>query len=141
MSTIQLNPLGNREEWSKAADDAKEAASSVAHMAGHAASAVGDMASDACCGATKEADKLAASAGAGIHSMGDRLSSNLPHDGMIGSASQSVARTVTQGGEYLESAKLSGISKDVTELVRKNPLPAVLIAAGLGWFLARRVKG
>ncbi|MGL4515064.1 MAG: hypothetical protein ACRCT8_18420 [Lacipirellulaceae bacterium] len=141
MSTTQSSTPAKREEWSKAADDAKGAASSVAHMAGHAASAVGDMASEACCGVTKEADKLAANAGAGIHSIGDRLGSNLPHDGMLGAASQSVARTVTQGGEYLESAKLSGMSKDVTELVRKNPLPAVLIAAGLGWFLARRVKG
>jgi hypothetical protein len=37
----------------------------------------------------------------------------------------------------LEEQGLSGIAEDVTEVVRRNPIPALFIAAGIGFLLAR----
>jgi hypothetical protein len=109
-------------------------------MAGHAVSAVGEMASRAASDVGRKADDLTASAGVGIQELGERLGQKVPHAGYVGSASQAVARTVKEGGEYLEGAKLSGITEDVARVIRRNPIPAILIAIGLGWFVGRTFK-
>jgi hypothetical protein len=140
MSRQTPTPRVTNQEWALAADEAKEAATSVGKMAGHASSAVGMMASQAASDVGKKADDLTASAGVGIQELGDKLSRNVPHAGAVGSASQAVARTVKEGGQYLESAKLSGITEDVARVIRRNPIPAILIAIGLGWFAGRTLK-
>ena len=140
MSNSTLTPGVNKQEWAQATDKANEAAACVGEMASHAASAVGEMASQAACDAGKKADDLTASAGASIHGLGDRLSKNAPHEGMLGRASQAVARSVQHSGEYLEDAKLSGMTEDVTQLIRRYPVPAVLLAIGLGWCIGRILK-
>ena len=140
MSNSTLTPCVNNDEWTQAAGKAQEAAASVGEMASHAGSAVGAMANQAACDVGKKADELTASAGAGIQQWGDRLSKNAPHSGVLGNASQAIARTVKDGGEYLEDAKLSGITEDIAQLVRRNPIPAVLIALGLGWFAAHKLR-
>lgn len=141
-------------EWDQAAAKSKEAAAkskealekgkdavgTVAEVAGHAASAVGTMASKAAGTVGRKADDLTAGAGAGIHGLGNTLERNLPHDGMLGSASQAVAGAVRDGGAYIEEAKLSGMTEDVTNLIRRYPVPAVLIAVGVGWMLSRVLR-
>ena len=141
MSNSILTPGVNNQEWAQAADKAKEAAASVGEMASHAASAVGAMASQAACDVGKKADDLAASAGAGIQGLGDRLSKNVPQGGVLGTVSQAVARTVKDGGKYIEDAKLSGITENIAQLIRRNPIPAVLIGFGAGWFACRKLRG
>lgn len=136
-STLSSNV---KEEWNQASSKARDTAASVGEMASQAACAVGSMASHAACDVGKKADDLTASAGIGIQELGDRLSKNTPHSGVLGSASQAVARTVKDSGEYLEGAKLSGMTEDFAQLIRKNPLPAVFIALGLGWFVARKLR-
>jgi hypothetical protein len=139
MLNSTLTPGVDKKEWAQVADNAKEAAASVGEMASHAASAVGALANQAACDVGKKADNLTASAGVGIQELGDRLSRQVPQTGVIGHASQAVARTVKDGGEYIEGAKLSGMTEDLAQLIRKNPIPAVLIAIGLGWFIGRKV--
>ena len=158
MSNTTMMPSANKQEWAptydkakEAADKTKEAAASVGELASDAACAVGAMASQAACDAGamasqaacdvgKKADNLTASAGVGIQQWGDRLSKNAPHDGVVGSASQAFAKTIREGGEYIEDAKLSGITEDLAVLIRRNPIPAVLIALGLGWMVARKLS-
>ena len=130
----------DKQEWAQAAGKAKDAASSVGEMASHATSAVGAMAGRAACDVAKEADELTASAGVCIQGLGDRLSKNTPHSGVLGNASQAVAGAVKEGGEYLQGVKLSGMTEDVAHLIRRNPIPAVLIAIGLGWFVGRKLR-
>ena len=140
MSNSTTMPSGNKQEWAPTADKAKEAAASVGELASDAACAVGAMASQAACDVGKKADDLTASAGVGIQEWGNRLSKNAPHAGVLGSASQAFARTVQDGGEYLEGAKLSGLTEDIAQLIRRNPIPAVLIAIGLGWCAACKLR-
>ena len=118
-----------KEEWNQATNKAREVAASV-----------GEMASQAACDVGKRADDLTVSAGIGIQEFGERLSKNAPHAGVLGSASQAVARSVKDGGEYLEGAKFTGLTEDVEMLIRRNPIPSVLIAIGLGWFVAHKLR-
>ena len=131
----------DKQEWAQAASKAKEAVASVGEMASHAASAVGAMARNAASDVGNEADHLAANAGTCIEQLGDRMSRNVPQDGLLGNASQAVAGAVRESGEYLHDAKLTGITADVAHVIRRNPIPAVLIALGLGWFVGRKLKG
>lgn len=140
MSKTKVAPAVHNDEWALAADSARDAAASVGEMACHVGSAVGAIASHAACDVGKRADDLTASAGAGIQELGNQLSKSTPQDGILGSASQAVARTVKDGGEYVETAKLSGITEDVARLIRRNPITAILIATGLGWFVARKLR-
>lgn len=139
MLNSNVTPGVKSDEWNQATGKAREAAASVGEMAGHAASAVGDMASHAACEIGKEADVLAARAGVGIQEMGDRLSRSTPQSGFVGTASQSFARTVKDGGEYVQNARLSGMSEDLATLVRRNPIPAICLALGLGWIVGRKL--
>ena len=47
---------------------------------------------------------------------------------------------VKEGGEYLEDAKLSGMTGDFARLIRRYPIPAALIGIGLSWFAWRKLK-
>ena len=129
-----------KDEWTQATEKGKEAVESMGSMASHAGAAVGTMASDVACDVGRKADNLVANAGSGMKEMGDRISRNGPQGGMLGNASHTVGQSVHDGGQYLEHARLSGVSKDIAQLVRQNPLPAVCIALGLGWLLARKMR-
>jgi hypothetical protein len=124
------DPMGQAKEMGmQGAEKAKDAAASVADMAGNAASTVG-----------KKADDMAATAGGDIRKWGESLSESAPHEGMLGQASQAVAGTLKEGGRYLEQAKFSGMADDVTMVIKRNPVPAVLIGFSLGFILGRAIR-
>ena len=141
MSSSNATQGVDKQEWSQAERSAKAAVASAGEMASHAASAVGAMARNAVGDVGKEADHLTANAGVCIEELGDRFGKNAPHSGMLGNASQAVAGAVRESGEYLQDAKLTGITADVAHVIRRNPIPSVLIAMGVGWFLGRKLKG
>jgi len=62
---------------------------------------------------------------------------SLPHEGMFGSAASSVAGGLESSGKYLEQEGLQGIADDVTNMIRRNPIPALVLGIGLGFLLAR----
>ena len=140
MSNATLMPSFDKQDCAPTADKAREAAAFLSETASQAASAVGAMASQAASNAGKKADDLTASAGAGIQGLGDKLSKNTPHAGVLGNVSQSVADTVREGGEYLEDAKLNGMTGDVVRLIRRYPIPAAIIGIGLGLLAWRKLK-
>ncbi len=140
MSNSTVIPGVDKQEWSQAASKAKDAAASVGEMASHAVSAVGAMATRAACDVGKEADILTADAGACIQGMGERLGNNTPHSGVVGNATQAVAGAVKESGQYLQTAKMGGLFDDFAHLIKKNPLPAVLIAIGLGWYVGSKMR-
>jgi hypothetical protein len=121
-------------------DKAKEAGAQAVDKAKEAVASVGEMASQGAAAFGKKADDLTATAGSDISKLGDRLSQNTPHAGMLGHASQAVAETIKEGGHYLEEAKLSGMADDVTKLIQRNPVPAVLIGIGIGFILGRAMR-
>jgi hypothetical protein len=59
---------------------------------------------------------------------------------MLGRASGAVADALDRGGRYIEEKKISGMAGDVTDVIQRNPIPAVLVALGLGFFLGRALR-
>ncbi|MFO1007319.1 MAG: hypothetical protein U0929_15265 [Planctomycetaceae bacterium] len=142
MSSSTKESLDNKfeEVTSNVREKASQAASAIGELASETGGAVGSMASDAVHRVGQKADDITSSAGAGIKGLGDKLGQNTPQSGMMGTASQSVAKTVHDGGQYIEDAKLSGMAEDVAQMIRRNPIPAILIALGIGWIVARKMR-
>jgi ElaB/YqjD/DUF883 family membrane-anchored ribosome-binding protein len=125
---------------SQAMDKAKDFGSQVADKAKGVAHSVGEAVSGAASTVGKKADDLTATAGTGIKNLGETLSHKAPHEGMLGNASQAVASTIKDSGRYIEEAGLSGMAEDLTNLVRRNPIPALFVGMGLGFLLGRVMR-
>jgi len=108
------------------ADTARQTAANVAETAKQAASTIGQKAED-CTHAM----------GSGMRSLGETLRDKAPQRGVLGSAASSVASGLERSGQYLEQEGLSGMAGDLTNLIRRNPIPAVLVSVGVGFILAR----
>lgn len=121
---------------SNIADKARDTASNVADKAGDMAKTAYDKAGQYASAAGDKADDAVESVGSGMKSFAGTIRENMPNKGMLGSASESVAGALESGGRYLEQHGLSGIGDDVTNLIKRNPVPAVLLALGLGFMIA-----
>lgn len=107
-------------------DKEKDAAAAVAHTAEDAASYVG-----------RKAEDTTAAVGCGLKSLGNTLRDNTPRSGMVGEASSAVANTLESTGRYLQEGGLKGIAEDVTNLIRRNPIPFLVFGVGVGFLIAR----
>jgi hypothetical protein len=118
-------------------EKAKDAACSVAQSAEDAASYVGKKAEDAAAYVGHKAVDTTSAVGGGLKSLGNTIRENTPHSGMVGEASSAVADTLESTGRYLQEEGLKGITEDVTNLIRRNPIPALLVGVGVGFLIAR----
>jgi hypothetical protein len=108
------------------ADQAKDTVSSVVQSAEDAAAYVGHKAEDA-----------TSAVGDGLKSLGNALRAHSPHDGVVVGASAAVANTLESTGRYLREEGLQGMHEQVTGLIRRHPIPALLVAVGAGFLIAR----
>lgn len=129
-------------------NSASHAVTNAAEGIRNAAGYVADQAKDAAANASKGVasagsylDKKAEDAtsvlSGGLKAAGEVIRHNAPHDGRLGQASAAVAQTLTDTGSYLEREGFEGIVGDVTTLIKKNPIPSLLIGIGLGFLIAR----
>jgi len=109
----------------------------AAARARDAAQSMTDMAREAATSASKKVDEAAATAGQSMKDLSKKISERAPSEGVFASASKKVADSLYEGGEYLEETTLSGVCQSVAEMIKKNPLPAVLIGIGLGMMVGR----
>jgi len=144
-----------QQETSGAFDKAKEAAVHTGEAISAGASAVGQKAKEAAVH-TGEAISAAASAvgqtvahkaedataavGSGMKSLGETVRDKGPHDGMMGKATDTVADALEKSGRYVEEKNLSGMADDLGNVIRKNPIPALLIGVGVGFLLGRALR-
>ena len=138
----RINPTLEKakEAGSQAWDKAKEAGSQALGTAKEAASSVGGMVHQAADSVGKTAENLTSSAGSSLKNLGETLGQNAPHEGMLGSASQTVANSLRDSGKYIEESGLSGMADDVTQLIRQNPVTAILIGLGIGFMIGRALR-
>jgi hypothetical protein len=119
------------------ADKAREMAGTVADRTKEAASTAADTARDWASTAGKKADDAFGAVGGGMSSLAGTVRENLPHEGMVGQASEYVADALETGGRYIQQEGFSGVAEDLTNLIRRNPIPALLVGIGLGYLIAR----
>jgi hypothetical protein len=109
----------------------------VADQARDAASSVADKAREAGAAASRTAENLTHRVGSGLESAADTIRDRGPNSGMFGNATKSVADSLESGGRYLQEEGLSGMADDFTQLIKRNPIPALLLAFAAGVLLAR----
>ena len=120
-----------------AMQQAKDTASGLADRARDAASSAGQRVSDAASYAGQKADDAAAAAGGQLKSLASQVRQRGPHEGMMGSATDYAAGALDRTGDYLREQGLSGMAEDFTNLIRRNPIPALLIGVAFGFLVAR----
>jgi len=118
-------------------DRARETVSNVAEQAREGASHVTEQARQAGTTVVNKADEVAGRVGSGLETAADTIRGNAPSSGMLGSAASRVADTLESSGKYLEKEGLSGLAGDLTELIKRNPIPALLVAVAVGVLIAR----
>jgi hypothetical protein len=133
-----------REGFGQAADKARDAASQAGQAVQNAASAVGQTvqqtASTAAHTVGHKAEQATSAVGQGMRSLADTVRHQGPESGVLGSATHQVADTLDQTGRYIEDKNLSGMLDDMTGLIKRNPIPAVLIGLGIGFLLGRTLR-
>ncbi|MFN0017654.1 MAG: hypothetical protein ACKVP0_05295 [Pirellulaceae bacterium] len=110
-------------------EKAKSATSSVMHSAEDAASYVG-----------KKADDGVHAVGSTLKSFGDTVRHQAPGRDMLKDGMCAVADTLENTGKYLEEGGMSGIAEDMTNLIKRNPIPALFVGIGVGFLLARALS-
>jgi len=112
---------------------AQESGSVAADKAKEAVKATGDAVGQV-------ADAGAAAVGGGLKSLAGQVREQGPHDGALGEATSTVAKGLETGGKYLQKEGITGMADDLGEIIKKNPIPAVLVAVGIGFMLAQLTR-
>jgi len=86
------------------------------------------------------ADAGASAVGGGLKSLAGTIREQGPQEGVFGQAASTVAQGLETGGRYLQKEGLTGMADDVTEMIRKNPIPAVLVGVGIGFLLGQLTR-
>jgi len=118
-------------------DMAKDAGGKAESFVKDAASAVAQKSGDAASYVAHKTEECTTSMGRDMKSLAGTIRSNVPHEGMLGTAGSAVANTLETYGRELEEHGLGGIADDITNTVRRHPVPAIMIGIGLGFLLAR----
>jgi len=121
-------------------DQAQDKANQAADKAKDAMHNAGDAVHSAAAAVGQTADRAVSAAGSGIQNLADTARRNLPHEGVMGTASKYVADGLEAGGKYLEDKSLSGMTEDLGGLIKNHPIPAVLIGLGVGYLLGRALR-
>jgi hypothetical protein len=106
-------------------EQANKMASSAMHSAENAGQYVGHRAEDA-----------RHAVGSSIKSVAESIKSAAP-EGMMHDAACSLATSLESTGKYIDEHGINAMTEDLTNVIKRNPLPSVLIAAGVGFLLAK----
>jgi len=113
----------------------EDVASQVSNKAQDWAGNVANKAQETASAAVGKADDGIAAVGHQMNALGGKLRDAAPHNGALGSAATAVADELQAEGRYLEGHGLEAIGKDLTDVVRRHPIPSILIGFGIGCLL------
>jgi len=145
-TTVRKDQGGNqatqaKEQAGEALEKGRDAAAHAGEAVSHAASAVGQAvaqkAGDVASAVGHKAEDATAAVGHGMQTAADKVREHTPSEGMLGGASRNVADAIDSAGKYVEDRNLSGMMEDMTNLVRRNPIPALLLGLGVGFLIGR----
>jgi uncharacterized protein YjbJ (UPF0337 family) len=102
-------------------------------------------------GATQERREATASAaamgsqrmaamGEKIGSLADTIRDKAPQEGTLGTAASAVAEKLEAAGSYLQAKDFEHIIGDLSNMIRRYPIPALLIGLGIGYLLAKSTR-
>jgi ElaB/YqjD/DUF883 family membrane-anchored ribosome-binding protein len=129
-----------RHEAGTAAAKASDALTHAGQAVSSAATAAGQKAGELASAVGQRADDAVGAVGSGARSLADTVRKQGPHEGMLGTATEKVASGLEQAGKYIEDKQLSGMADDVGSMIKAHPIPAVMIALGVGFLLGRALR-
>jgi len=122
-------------------DQAQDAAASVrSSSVGEATDAVRQRAHEASSQVAERTDAAINATGERIMGFADTVRANAP-SGTAGAVATKAADALEQGGQYLHQHATSDILSDLTNLVRRRPIPSLFVALGLGYLAVRARRG
>lgn len=89
---------------------------------------------------SEKVDSATEAVGSRFKSAGESLRQNGPREGTLGQASSALAKSLEDTGEYLQREGVEGIACDVSNMIKKNPIPSMLFGVGIGYLLAHAMK-
>jgi hypothetical protein len=75
-----------------------------------------------------------------IGSLADVIREKAPHGGTMGTAATTVADKLDAAGSYLQQKKVDHLMGDLSGMIRRYPISALLIGFGIGYLLAGRPR-
>jgi uncharacterized protein YjbJ (UPF0337 family) len=75
-----------------------------------------------------------------IGSLADVIREKAPHEGAVGTAATAVAEKLDVAGSYLQEKDLNHVLSDVSSMIRRYPVPSLLVGLGIGYLLARSTR-
>jgi ElaB/YqjD/DUF883 family membrane-anchored ribosome-binding protein len=118
----------------------ENAASQAGEKVQQAASAAMSKAQDLASTASQRVDEATAALGERVRSAGSTIRERGPREGMLGSATEAVAGSLEHTGRYIQEEGLVGMAEDIAELIRRNPIPSMMVGIGLGFMLAKMLR-
>ena len=86
------------------------------------------------------AAQVATTVGETIGSLAEAIREKAPHEGAVGTAATAVADKLDVAGSYLQKKDLNHVLGDVSGMIRRYPVPSLLIGLGIGYLLARSTR-
>jgi hypothetical protein len=115
----------------------KEAVSSAVETTTDLASSVVQKVEDVASTIGHKAEGAVETVGGQMKSLAGTIRDKAPKGGVLGTAASGVASTLESGGVYLQEHNLHGMAEGVTDLIRRYPLPAILVGVGMGFLVGR----
>jgi uncharacterized protein YjbJ (UPF0337 family) len=110
-----------------------------ANPGGMADTAKDNAAETASTAATKASQPISA-VGEQIGSLAGVIRDRAPHEGTIGTAATAVADKLDVAGSYLQTKDLDHMVGDLSGMIRRYPIPSLLIGLGIGYLLAKSTR-
>jgi F0F1-type ATP synthase assembly protein I len=140
MSNLTQSARGVQEAAANLGEKTKDLAANTADKAKDLAANTADQAKNLGKSAVNMADTATSRVGSGVESMADKLRGSAPREGIVHDAASKVADTLERGGRYLQEEGLSGMTDDLTNVIKRNPIPALLVGIGIGYLIAHALR-
>lgn len=88
---------------------------------------------------TAKAERATAQLGETIEHASERVRER-GQSGRVAGATSAVADRMRRAGTYLQASGFRGLAHDITETVQRHPVQALLIGAGIGYFIGRMTR-
>jgi len=107
---------------------------------GEMADEVKSTAEEAASSTMTKASQSVSAVGEKIGSLADVIREKAPHEGAMGTAATAVADKLGAAGSYLQEKNWDHLTGDLSSIIRRYPIPALLLGLGIGYLLALRAR-
>ena len=135
------NPTGNMQNQAgNAADRARDAARGAVESARDTATGVMDRARDMAGNVADKAARHGRQRRRHRPRLGERRVSAVKDSNVVNKAEEYVSEAWDTGSRYFQEHSFKDMAEDVAGVIRRNPIPALLVGVGLGFILARSLR-